>query len=85
MRQICYAYLTSDITSEKTVKNTEGTINKKGQSRETGNIGYTIRSKTQHNVCLTPLYTNTNHVNKTWTVLQTAGGKDKPNKHKSCK
>jgi hypothetical protein len=29
MRQICYAYLTSDITSEKTVKNTEGTIKKK--------------------------------------------------------
>ena len=23
--------------------------------------------------------TNTNHVNKTWTLLQTTGGKDEPN------
>jgi hypothetical protein len=46
---------------EKTLENTEGAI-KNGQSRETDNIGYTIRiktkQKTQHNMCWTPLYTN---------------------------
>ena len=26
--------------------------------------------------------TNTNNVNMTWALLQTTGGKDKPNKHK---
>jgi hypothetical protein len=51
---------------------TKGTI-KNGQSRETGNIGYTRRrqtkQKTQHNMCWTPLYANNckqpNNVNKT--------------------
>jgi hypothetical protein len=42
-------------------ENTEGAI-KNGQSRETGNIGYTRRrknkTKTQHNMCWTPLYAN---------------------------
>jgi hypothetical protein len=37
---------------------------KNGQSRETGNIGYTRQKQTQHNMCWTPLYTNTNNVNK---------------------
>jgi len=48
-----------------TLENTEGAI-QNGQSRETGNVGYTIRSKTQHNMCWTSLYTqtNTNNVNK---------------------
>jgi len=45
---------------QKTLENTEGAI-KKGQSRETGNIGYTRRrqkNKQKHNMCWTPLYTN---------------------------
>ena len=44
-----------------TSENTEGKI-RNGQSRETGNIGYTVRKKTpkkpQHNMCWTPLYVN---------------------------
>jgi len=39
------------------LENTEGAI-KNGQSRETGNIGYTRRRKTQYNMCWTPLWTN---------------------------
>ena len=43
------------------VENTEGAI-KNGQSRETGNIGYTRlrkdKAKTQHNMRRTPLYTH---------------------------
>jgi hypothetical protein len=42
------------------LKNTEGAI-KKGQSAETGNIGYTrkrkTKQKTQHNMCWKPLCT----------------------------
>ena len=38
------------------------------------------KAKTQHNMCLTPhTQTSTNKVNKTCTLLQTTGGKDKPN------
>ncbi len=35
-------------------------------------------------MCAGHLYAqaNTNNVNKTWSLLQTTGGKDKPNKHK---
>jgi hypothetical protein len=53
------------IRIKKTLEKTEGAI-KNGQSRETGEIGYTkhktktIKQKTQHNMCLTPPYTN-NH------------------------
>ena len=39
------------------------------------------KTKTQHNMCLTLLsqhYTQTN-INKTWSLLQTTGGKDEPN------
>ena len=43
------------------VRETEGAI-KNGQSRETGNIGYTRhktnKTNTQHNVCWIPLYEN---------------------------
>jgi len=51
------------------LENTERAI-KNGQSRETGNIGYTRRkkdkAKTQHNIHRTPLYlSSTNNVNKT--------------------
>jgi hypothetical protein len=35
------------------------------------------KTKTQHNMCWTPLYVN--NVNKTWATLQTTGGKDEPN------
>ena len=47
------------------LENTEGVI-KNGQSRETGNIGYTMQKKkknnkstTQYYMCWTSLYTNT--------------------------
>jgi len=60
---------------KQTLKNTEWTI-KKGQSRETGNIWYTRRRKSQHNSCWTQLYAN---INKTCFILQTIGGKDEPN------
>ena len=60
--------------------NTEGAI-KKGQSRETGNIGCTGRRKTKrkHNtICIGPHYmqTKTNYANKTCAFLQTTGAKD---------
>jgi hypothetical protein len=50
---------------------------KNGESRETDNSVYarhkTIENiKTQHNMYWAPL------VNKTWTLLQTTGGKDEP-------
>ena len=33
----------------------------------------------KHNMCWTPLsQTNTNNINKTWTILQTIRGKDEP-------
>jgi hypothetical protein len=62
------------------LENTEGSI-KNGQSRETGNRGYTRRRQTKqkHNtICVGHHYTQakTNNVNKTWTRLQTTGGKD---------
>ena len=65
------------------LENTEGPL-KDEQSRETDNIGYTIRRKTKqkHNtICFGHHYaqTNTNNVNKTLTLLQTTGGKDEPN------
>jgi hypothetical protein len=63
-----------------TLENIEGAI-ENGQSRETGNIGYTRRRQTKqkHNtICVRYHYTqtNTNNVNKTWALLQTTGGKD---------
>jgi hypothetical protein len=64
-------------------ENAEGAI-KNGQSRETGNIGYTIRRQTKqkHNtICAGHHYmkASTNKVNKTWAPLQTIGGKDESN------
>jgi len=29
----------------------------------------------EKHMCWTPLYANTNNINKTWTLLQTTGGK----------
>ena len=64
------------------LENTEGAI-KNGQSRETGNIGYTRRKQTKHNtLCVGHHYmqANTKNVNKSWVLLQTTGGyKDEPN------
>ena len=65
------------------LENTEGAI-KIGQSRETGSTGYTRRRKTKRKhttICVGHHYaqTNTNNVNKTWALLQTTGGNDKPN------
>ena len=62
----------------KALENTEGTA-KKGQSRETGNIGYTRRrnTKQKHNaICVGHHYeqTHTDNVNKTQVLLQTTGG-----------
>ena len=67
---------------KKTLENTEGTI-KNGQSRETGNIGYTRRRQTKQKhkkICVGHHYTqaNTNKVNKTWALQQTTAGKDEP-------
>jgi hypothetical protein len=67
--------------------NQEWTI-KNGQSRATGYIVYTRhkmkthKKKIKHNtICVGHHYmqTNTNNVKKTWTILQTTGGKDEPN------
>jgi hypothetical protein len=44
------------------LENTERAI-KNGQSRETGKTKKN-KTKTQHNMCLTPLYVNTNSINK---------------------
>jgi hypothetical protein len=55
---------------------------KQKQFRETGNIGYTRWRKTKHNTICVGHHnsqTNTNNINKTWTILQTTGGKDEPN------
>ena len=65
------------------IENIEGTI-KKGQSRETGNIGYTRwrKTKQKHNtICVRHHYPPTvrNNVNKTCSLLQKTGGKDEPN------
>jgi len=55
------------------LENTEGAI-KNGQSRETGNIGYTRRRITEqkHNtICVGHHYkqTNTNNINKIWSNI----------------
>ena len=56
---------------------------KKGQSRETGNIGYTRQrqAKQQHNtICAGHHHTqDTNNINKTRAIMQTRGVKDEPN------
>jgi hypothetical protein len=49
----------------------------KGQSRETGNIGYTRRRTKTHKTKNTSLYTN--YVNKIWTLLHTTRRKHEPN------
>jgi len=56
----------------------------KGQSRETGNTGYTRQRKTKqklNTICVGHHYlqANTNNINKTRALLQTTGGKDEPN------
>jgi hypothetical protein len=58
LRRDIYTIILS-FTSKWTLENTEGAITN-GQSRETCNIGYTRRrqTKTQHNMCWTPLYAN---------------------------
>ena len=62
-----------------------GTITN-GQSRETGNIGYTRQRQTKQRhstICDGHHYsqTNTNNVNKTWTIIQTTEGIDEPNNY----
>ena len=57
-----------------TLKNTEGAI-KIEQSDETGNIWYKTKKENTHHY----KQTNTNKVNKTWTLPQTTGGKDDQN------
>ena len=66
------------------LENTEGAIKKvQSRSRETGNIGHKSRkTKLKHNtICVGHHYmqTNINNVKKTWTLLQTTGGKDEQN------
>ena len=65
------------------LKKTEGAI-KNGECRETGNIGYTRRRQTKqkyNTIYVRHHYTQRNktNVNKTWSFLQTTGGKDEPN------
>jgi len=52
------------------LENTKGAI-KNGQSRETGNIGYTRRRQKHNAISVGHQYThtNTNNVNKTWALL----------------
>ena len=55
--------------------------NGNGQSRETGNIGYTRRRKTKQKlstICVEhhSTQTNTINVNEPWAVLQPIGGKE---------
>ena len=57
--------------------------NKKGKSRETGNIGCTRsrQTKQKHNtICVGHYYAqaDTHYVGKTCALLQTTGGKDEP-------
>ena len=42
---------------------------------------YKKKEKKTHTICVGHHYaqTNTNNVNKTWALVQTTGGKDKPN------
>jgi hypothetical protein len=59
-------------------------MKKNGQSRETGSIAYTKRRKTKqkHNTICDGHHhkqTNTNNVNKKWSLLQRIGGKGEPN------
>ena len=69
-----------------TLENTEGAI-KKGQSRETGKIGYTRRRKLKqkrNTIYVGHRYTQTN-ANKTCDLLLTAGDKDEPGIVFMCK
>jgi hypothetical protein len=64
----------------KTLENTKGAI-QIWQVRETGKTKKN-KTKQKHNtICFGHHYaqTNTNNVNKTWSLLQTTGGKDEPN------
>jgi len=78
---ICVTY----IFYEKNVREYRRAIENE-QSRETGSIGYTIQRKTKqkqqlNTICVGHHYaqTNTNNVNKTWSLRQiTNGGKNKP-------
>ena len=61
------------------LENIKGTI-KKGQSRETGSIGYTRQRKTKHNkMCVGHHYTqtNTNNIIKTCHVPLSNRGREK--------
>ena len=52
------------------LENTEGVIKKKGESRETGNIGYTRRRQTKQKynmICIGHHYTQTNKNNAIMT------------------
>ena len=62
------------------LENTEGTI-KNGEYRETGNIDEEKKTHKHNTICVVHHYTltNTNNVNKKRILLQTTGGKDKPN------
>jgi hypothetical protein len=74
---------TSAKQNKQTLENTEW-IFWNWQSRETCNIGYTTQRKIKqkHNtICDGHHYeqTDTNNLNKIWALLQSTGGKDKPN------
>ena len=55
-------------------------VTQNGQSRETGSAGHR-RQRKKKTMCAGHHYpqANTNNVNKTWALLQTAGSKDEAN------
>jgi hypothetical protein len=55
MIHLCFHFLKQN--NKYTLENTENAI-KNGKPSETGNIGYTRRRKTQHNMCWTPVCAN---------------------------
>ena len=79
---VCFVDISGNVDHVSLIENIEGAI-KKGQSRETGNIGYTRRRQTKQThttICVRHhfMQANTNNVNKTRDLLQTTGGKDEP-------
>ena len=60
-------------------ENTEGAIKKKDNPEKLATQGTQDGEKRKNTTQYVLDQTNTNHVNKTCTLLQTTGGKDEPN------
>jgi len=57
--------------------NQRWTLQRKCQHRAYQTKKNKAKAKAQHNMCWTPI--RTNNISKTWSILQTTGGKDEPN------